>query len=432
MSTQDKEPSTLIVGAGVFGASTAYHLSLQYQDVSKITVLDRTPAPPTPAASTDINKIIRADYSSAFYTELAYEAMDAWSNWPELKNYYHRTGWIALDTEDSDLADRIRKVFRDRGHDPSKDVPLNELDQHWKGIMKGTNVEGFKAAYWNPEAGWCDAAAATVSVLNAAVDRGVKYVLGDVESLLLESGKVAGVRTAGGDELRADRVVLATGAWTSSVLSPIEDKLDIHEADRIERQMTAAAVGVVHYKMSQKEMDDLSEMPVVVYGEHGEVIPPPRENRLLKYTNAKTFTNTITTSSGHNISVPPEQDQHIIPEALKTETEAVMSSQVMPGFSQDKSADHWRLCWDARTPTQDWLLTKHPHGELSNLYIAGGGSFHGYKFLPIIGKYMVNVLDGSGNGSEKDKAWGWKAADAQWAGAHPKTAPSREMRDLEG
>lgn len=149
-----QEPSVLIVGAGVFGASTAHHLSLQYKDASKITVIDRTPAPPDPAASTDINKIIRADYSSAFYTELAYEAMEAWSEWPELKDYYHRTGWIMLDTQDSDLSDRIRKVFRDRGHDPTKDVPLNELDDHWKGITKGTVTKGFKAAYWNPEAGW--------------------------------------------------------------------------------------------------------------------------------------------------------------------------------------------------------------------------------------------------------------------------------------
>ncbi|KAK4507548.1 hypothetical protein PRZ48_001283 [Zasmidium cellare] len=267
--------------------------------------------------------------------------------------------------------------------------------------------------------------------MNKAVERGVKYVVGGVESLLLEGGKVAGVRTAGGEELRADRIVLATGAWTSSILSPIEDMLDIPEPDRIEKQMTAAAVGVVHYRMSEKEMEKLSEMPVVVYGEHGEVIPPPRENSLLKYTNAKTFTNTITTASGHKISVPPEKHQHIVPQALKAETEAVMSSQVMPRFAQDKTADYWRLCWDARTPTQDWLLTTHPHEQLSNLYIAGGGSFHGYKFLPIIGKYMVNVLSRAGNGGEKDKAWGWKAADAQWAGAHPKTAPSREMRDLE-
>ncbi|CAK4031497.1 L-pipecolate oxidase [Lecanosticta acicola] len=426
-----EEPSVLIVGAGVFGASTAYHLSLQYRDASKITVVDRTTAPPTLAASTDINKIIRADYSSAFYAELAYEAMDAWSQWPELKDHYHRTGWIMLDAEDSDLSDRIRKVFRDRGHDPTEDVPLRELDDHWKGIMKGTATEGFKAAYWNPEAGWCQAAAATASMMNAAISRGVKYVVGEVEELLLESGKVSGIRTSRGQAVTADKVVLATGAWTSSTLSPMEDKLHIAEKDRVERQATAAAVGVVHYKMSAAEMEKLSEMPVVVYGEHGEVIPPPKENNLLKYTNANTFTSMTTTPSGHKISVPPRRDQHIVPEALKRETEAVMSSRVMPTFAQGKTPEYWRLCWDARTPTQDWLLTQHPHPQLSNLYLATGGSFHSYKFLPIIGKYVVNVLSGKGNGGEKDQAWGWKSTDVQWRGAHEQTEPKRDLRDLE-
>lgn len=426
------ESSILIVGAGVFGASTAYHLSLQYKNASRITVIDRAPAPPDPAASTDINKIIRSDYSSPFYTELAYEAMKAWQEWPELKDSYHRTGWIMLDTEDSDLSDRIRKVFRDRGHDPTKDVPLNELDSHWKGIMKGTNTKGYKSAYWNPEAGWCDAAAATKSIMQAAINRGVNYVVGGVDRILLDSGSSAGVRTATGDVLRADKVVLASGAWTSSLLSHLEDELDIAEADRVERQAIAAGVGVVHYKMSDQEMEQLSDMPVVVYGEHGEVIPPPPENCLLKYTNANTFTNIITTKSGHKISVPPERDQHIVPESLKRETEATMSSKVMPLFAATKTADYWRICWDARTPTQDWLLAKHPHPKLQNLYLATGGSFHGYKFLPIIGKYMINVLDGKGNGEEKDQAWGWKDPGQSWRGAHEKTEPKRDLRDLEG
>ncbi|PPJ59633.1 hypothetical protein CBER1_01149 [Cercospora berteroae] len=79
MATSQEEKTILIVGAGVFGASTAYHLASQLQDASRITVIDQTPPSPDPAASTDINKIIRADYSSAFYANLAYEAMTAWA-----------------------------------------------------------------------------------------------------------------------------------------------------------------------------------------------------------------------------------------------------------------------------------------------------------------------------------------------------------------
>ena len=431
MTASKTEKSVLIVGAGVFGASTAYHLALQYEDASKITVIDRTQPSPEPAASTDINKIVRADYSSAFYANLAYEAIEAWAEWPELKDYYHRTGWVMLDTEDSDMADRIRQVFKDRGHDPTEDIALDQLNNRWNGILEGTNLQGFNKAYWNPEAGWCDASAATASIMNAAIAKGVKYIVGDVDRIVLGDSKVEGIRTKDGRDLAADTIVLATGAWTSSLMSPIEDELDIAKPDRAEKQLTAAGVSVVHYKMSPSEMDKLSDMPVVVYGEFGEAIPPPKENQLLKYTNSNTFTNTITTSTGHQISVPPERDQRIVPEVLKKEAVEMMSSKVMPTFADGKEADYWRLCWDSYTPTQDWLLCKAPNPRLSNLYFAAGGSFHSYKFLPIIGKYMVNVLSGVGNGDEKDRAWSWKDPNVKWRGAHESTAPKRELRSLE-
>lgn len=431
MASHEGEPTVLIVGAGIFGTSTAYHLAQAYKDPSLITVVDRAPSPPVPAASTDINKIIRADYSSRFYSDLAKDAILAWSTWDMLRPYYHRSGWIALDEEGSDLAERIREVFRQQGHDPTEDVPLKQLNGRWNGIMKGTDLSGFRDAYWNPEAGWCDAAPATASLMQKTLRHGVKFVTGDIADIMLAQGCVRGVQTAQGHELTADKVVLATGAWTSSLMSPLEDQLNIPESDRVERQAQAAGVAVVHYKMSDYEMEQLSEMPVVVYGENGEVIPPPKSNQLLKYTNSNTFTNTIRTKSGHRISVPPNRDQRIASEKLKRETEAVMPAKVMPSFVKDKKPEYFRLCWDSRTPTQDWLLCRHPHAQLSNLFFAIGGSFHSYKFLPNAGLYMVNVLNGKSNGPERDRAWGWKEAGETWRGAHEKTAPKRELCDLE-
>lgn len=424
-------PSVLIVGAGVFGASTAYHLAKELPDV-QITVLDRTPTPPAPAASTDINKIIRADYTNRLYVDLAYEAMEAWQNWPELKDCYHRTGWVMLDEKGSDVAENIRKIFRERGHDPTSDVPLAEIESRWGGILKGINTAGFQDAYWNPEAGWCEASRATAALMNFAIEKGVKYVCGQVEHLVLNERGVKGVKTADGTLCTADKIVLATGAWTSSLLSTTEDQLDIADENRVEKQVTAAGVAVAHFRMSSVEMDVLaSNMPVVVYGENGEAIPPPTENNLLKFTNSRTFTNTVTTKSGHRISVPVDRDQHIVPKKLQQETYEYMIDNVMPMFTKGKPVDYWRLCWDGRTPTQDWLLDKHPHPRLSNLYLAVGGSFHSYKFLPTAGKYMVNVLSGVGNGDLKDKAWGWKSGGVRGRGAHEATEPKRDLSELE-
>ena len=424
-----KKPSVLIIGAGVFGVSTAYHLSKQTE--AEITLLDRAPFPPAPAASTDINKIIRADYTSSFYADLAYEAIDDWKTW--LKQFYHPTGWVCLDEEGSVMADRIREVFKKKGHDPTTDVSLSDIenDDRWGGCLKGTDVSGFQKAYWNPEAGWCEASHATAAVTTEAINNGVKYVVGEVERLIRDDDKVTGVATKDGKTYTADKIVLATGAWTSAIITGLEDELGIDEDARVEKQAQATGVAVVHYKMSDKDMQKLTDMPVVVYGGNGEVIPPPKRNQLLKYTNADTFTHKITTKSGQVISVPPDQDQTIVPEKLQRVTERLMPERVMPHFGKARTADYWRICWDARTPSQDWLLSKHPDSRLQNLFFAVGGSFHSYKFLPNVGRYMVNVLLGISNGEERDKAWSWKGSNFTGRGAHEKTAPVGDLRDYQ-
>lgn len=50
--------------------------------------------------------------------------------------------------------------------------------------------------------------------------------------------------------------------------------------------------------------------------------------------------------------------------------------------------------------------------------------------MPNIGKYMLNVLSGNSNGSEKDKAWGWKTEAELRAGAEA-VPVRRELRDFE-
>lgn len=65
-----KDTSVLIVGAGVFGLSTA--LELARQGYKNIKVLDRGTEIPSPfSAGFDLNKIVRAEYEDPFYTDLA-------------------------------------------------------------------------------------------------------------------------------------------------------------------------------------------------------------------------------------------------------------------------------------------------------------------------------------------------------------------------
>lgn len=68
-SSPSKDSSILIVGAGVFGLSTALHLARD--GYTNVTVLDREAVPSQFSAGTDLNKIVRAEYEDPFYTELA-------------------------------------------------------------------------------------------------------------------------------------------------------------------------------------------------------------------------------------------------------------------------------------------------------------------------------------------------------------------------
>lgn len=268
--------------------------------------------------------------------------------------------------------------------------------------------------------------------MQAAVDNGVNYVTADVTKLVLDDHhRLSGVSTSDDRRLFAGKVVLASGAWTSSLMSPLEDTLDIPDMDRVEQQITAACVCVAHFKMYEEDLKMLSQMPVVIYGEYGDAQPPPR-NHLLKFTNGRSLTNTITTKTGHKVSMPTLHDQHEVPTTLQQETLRTIVHRVMPRLTHNRPVEYWRLCWDAVSPSQDHLICQHPHPQLSNLYMAVGGSFHSYKFLPTIGKYVINVLEGRSNGSEEDMHWAWKNGQVSGHGAHEKAFPRRELRDLEG
>jgi sarcosine oxidase/L-pipecolate oxidase len=71
----------LIIGGGEFGLSAAAALAeSSYRGCEYlITVLDPSATPPSmTAASSDLNKIVRSDYSDVMYSSLAKEALSEW------------------------------------------------------------------------------------------------------------------------------------------------------------------------------------------------------------------------------------------------------------------------------------------------------------------------------------------------------------------
>ena len=162
----------------------------------------------------------------------------------------------------------------------------------------------------------------------------------------------------------------------------------------------------------------------------GEMLPPPPSS-LLKFTNSNTFLNSKCLRE-RVIASPWDESQHKVPQQLQSETKELIG-RIMPDFAK-RDVAYWRICWDAVTPQQHQLIARHPDERLHNLYFAIGGSFHSWKFLPTIGWYVSNVLEGTSNGEGLDQTWEWKSGG--WAsegrGAHEKVLPKRTLRDLSG
>lgn len=157
---------------------------------------------------------------------------------------------------------------------------------------------------------------------------------------------------------------------------------------------------------------------------------PLEENEpyTVKFCRDESYKNTcLHPASGQSFSTPPDEagEAQRSPSAgLKAKLEIVKKGILGP--KHEETAIHeYRVCWDAVTPNQDFIIAPHPHCK--HLYIATAGSFHGWKFMPTIGKYIVEMLDGTLDATLV-KRWAWDRAND--GGAHKDLLPQIELRDL--
>lgn len=425
--TSDTKASYVIVGAGVFGASTAYHLSAFHPEAS-ITLIDRSASfPCSLAASHDFNKIIRSDYDNPFYCKLALEAKEAWKSDPLYKPFYHETGMVVL--EPSGLGGRIAKNYEDLNVDNSvRFCKPAELKHLYGGIFEDADYDGVEEAFINPSAGWVEAATALRAVTEAGIKNGVEYVQGDIERIIFDNeGACTGVRTQDGRILYADRVILSTGAGTARLLvRSAPQRRQVQSEDRI----TAAAVVTAVIKLNEQQKTAFAKCPVFIHdmdNVFGQILPPTPDGTL-KFCVDSSFKNTsLDKESGQMVSAPPDSsdyDQHTASKRLQDECHRIVKGIFGNQLSQYEF-DSFRICWDGITPNQDFIISSHPHCR--NLFIATGGSFHGWKFLPIIGRYVVQMLDEQLDVSIR-RRWAWDRE--QTGSAHEKVVPKRELQDL--
>jgi sarcosine oxidase subunit beta len=201
-----------IVGAGVMGASIAYHLA--ERRAGDILVLDQGHV--ASGASGRSSGLVRMHYTYPPEVRLALVSLDYLTRWQERLGRpatFRRTGFIRIVPPSQ--ASRLRaNVEMQQAHGVDTRVltreELRELEPDWW-------LDDLEVAAHEPDSGYADAATVATDFLACARERGASYRPGcRVRSLRIEAGRVAGVETEAGP-VAAEVVVVAAGAWSRSL-----------------------------------------------------------------------------------------------------------------------------------------------------------------------------------------------------------------------
>ena len=222
--------SYIIAGAGVFGASTALHLS-RHRPAPTIILIDRAPYPCPIAASHDINKIVRSDYGDIFYCKLGLKALERWRTDPLFEMWYHQSGLLKATDHNADLVDKIFDNYKELGFDVGAELfKPEELRTRFNGIYANADLTDVENILWNPSSGWAEAATALKSTLDAVMENGVHCITANVTSLILKDGACTGIRTEDGRTFTAKKTILCTGAYTAKLVAdsaPTQPELQV-------------------------------------------------------------------------------------------------------------------------------------------------------------------------------------------------------------
>ncbi|KAI1801190.1 FAD dependent oxidoreductase [Daldinia bambusicola] len=412
MNTQS---SILILGAGTFGLSTAYHLAKA--GYTNITILEKSITfPPDLSAGNDLNKIIRAEYEDPFYAELALDAIAAWKS-PLFSPYYHETGYLLCNSAAAPEKSKrsLQKALDSISQRPAfrnKIIPVTSRDDIRKVAPAFTGPMQWKG-YFNSFAGYAAAADALMAVYSACVSLGVTIRLNSAVKTLTYSGDICtGAITVGGEHYYASVTVLALGASLGSVLS------------QIKRQVVAKASPLAHIQLTPEEATQLRGIPVTYARDLGFFFEPDRRTNLLKICPAMAGYTNYDTPSG--LSLPPD-DNSFIPAADEAMIRRLLR-EILPELAGRPLVGR-QVCWCADTADSEYVIDFVPGKK--GLVVVTGDSAHAFKMLPILGKWVKEVVE---KGRQDSARWRWKegsdaaSADISWRVGQ--TTDFKDVKDM--
>lgn len=350
----------IVIGAGILGASTAYHLAKLGAEVTLIDREDRGQA--TDAAAGIVcpwlsQRRNQAWYRLAkggarYYPELIAQLESA----GEADTGYKRVGAISLHPDPKKLEQMAERARKRRENAPEigeisilspsetqKLFPLLSDEYGSVYVSGGARVNG---------------RALRNALIGASVKNGVTFLKGDA-SIHVEEHRALGVKLAD-DSLLAEKVIDTTGAWSQELFQPIG----------VEYLVNHQKAQIIHLEMPET---DTGTWPVVM---------PPKNQYILAFEKGRiVLGSTHEDEAGFDPRVTAGGIHEILSKAL----------EVAPGLSQSTYLET-RVGFRPFTPGFLPVAGAVPHFE--GLFAANGLGASGLTSGPYLGAELAKLVLG--------------------------------------
>jgi glycine/D-amino acid oxidase-like deaminating enzyme len=356
-----------VVGAGVFGAWTAHHL---HQQGHRVTLVDMHGPAHSRASSGGESRLTRAAYGKdAIYTRMARDSLPQWQALSAVSGLpiLHQCGILFFfPTEEPYVGDSIA-AHREFG------LPTEVLDQaEMTRRFPMIDFDGIRVGLYEPGFGALMARRSVQVLVERFVKDGGTYLKGAVIPPDVAGRELKEVSLANGEGVAADRFVFALGPWLPKLFP-----------DVIGPRILPTRQEVFYFATPAGDRRFLpAAMPGWADFNGGDIFYgfPDLEGRGAKFAHDQ-----------HGVEVDPDtQDRR--PTAAALDEIIAYRDRRFPALrgAQLTGAE---VCQYENSSNGDFLIDVHP--TLNNVLLVGGGSGHGFKHGPEVGRYAAGRLMGS-------------------------------------
>ncbi len=216
----------VIIGAGIHGLSTAWHLAKQLKSRgtgtgSEIVVLDKTSV--AAGASGIACGVVRNNYYQPAMRELMAHSVDVWEENAGLFGY-HPVGYMQISPESmhADVA-QIARQQKDIDYESTFIEGQADSMTYMKGIFDDWQAQGITSVLHEKRGGYANNTVAIYGLATKAEAEGVRIITGvEVSGFARDaSGAITRVETSKGD-IACDYVVAGVGPWTKQIWNMLD------------------------------------------------------------------------------------------------------------------------------------------------------------------------------------------------------------------